>query len=135
SPLIVQNFVIAAFGNGSVVSVALDNGTLRWEQRIAIPTGRSEIDRLVDIDGDLHLDGNGSLIVPSYQGFLAALDPITGQLRWRVEESSAQGPASGFGNIYVVDQRSHLKAYRFGQQAPLWTNEQLFLRQLSPPVT
>ena len=135
SPFIVQNFVIAAFGNGSVVSVALDNGTLRWEQRIAIPTGRSEIDRLVDIDGELHVDAAGSLIVPSYQGFLAALDPITGQMRWRVEESSAQGAASGFGNIYVVDARSRLKAYRVGQQAPLWSNEQLFLRQLSTPVT
>ncbi|MEX2367292.1 MAG: outer membrane protein assembly factor BamB [Pseudohongiellaceae bacterium] len=135
SPLILDNFVIAAFGNGTVVSVALDNGTLRWEERVAIPTGRSEIDRLIDIDGELYLNDNGLLIVPSYQGYLAALEVTTGQIRWRVEESSALGAAAGFGNIYICDERSHVKAYRTGQQTPVWTNEQLFLRQLSPPTS
>lgn len=134
SPLIFQDFVIAAFGNGTVVSVALDNGTLRWEQRIAIPTGRSEIDRMVDIDGELLLADSGILLAPSYQGFLAALDPVTGQMRWRVEESSAQGAGFGFGNVYVADERSHVKAYRIGQNTPVWRNEQLDLRQVSAPV-
>lgn len=135
SALILEGFVFAAFGNGSVVSLALDNGTLRWEQRVAIPTGRSEIDRMVDIDGELTIDNNGLLLVPSYQGFLVALDPVTGQTRWRVEESSVHGAAYGFGNVYIVNAQDHLKAYRVGQNTPVWTNEQMLLRQLSPPAT
>lgn len=133
SPLIVDAFVIAAFANGSVVSIALDNGTLRWEERVAIPTGRSEIDRLVDIDGELAVN-EGLLLVPSYQGYLAAIDVVTGQSRWRVEESSEVGASFGFGNIYVVNERDIVRAFRTAQETAVWENDQLLLRKLSPPL-
>src|SRR5690606_9882764 len=109
-PLIRENFVLAAFANGRVVSVALDNGTLRWDERVALPTGRSEIDRLVDIDGELVINEAGLLLVPSFQGFLAAIDPVTGQTRWRVEESSEVAAGFGFGNMYVVTEDDLVKA-------------------------
>lgn len=134
SPLIVDAFVIAAFANGSVVSIALDNGTLRWEERVAIPTGRSEIDRLVDIDGELVVNDQGLLLVPSYQGYLAAIDVVTGQSRWRVEESSEVGASFGFGNIYVVNERDIVRAFRTAQETAVWENDQLLLRKLSPPI-
>lgn len=135
SPLILENFVLAAFGNGTVVSLAIDNGTLRWEERVAIPTGTSEIDRMVDIDGDLFVTDNGLLLVPSYQGYLAAIDVVTGQSRWRVQESSANGASSGFGNIYVSTERGHVKAYRTSEETAVWVNEQLDLRNLSAPIS
>jgi outer membrane protein assembly factor BamB len=134
APLIVDNFVIAAFANGTVVSVALDNGTLRWDERVAVPTGRSEIDRLVDIDGELVLNDERLLLVPSYQGYLAAIDVTTGQTRWRVEESSGVGASFGFGNIYAVNEEDTVRAYRTSQETPLWENAQLRLRRLSPPL-
>lgn len=133
APLIVENFVLAAFANGAVVSVAIDNGTLRWEERVAIPTGRSEIDRLVDIDGDLVVNDAGQLLVPTYQGFLAAIDVVTGQTRWRVAESSAVGASFGFGNIYVADADDTVKAYRVSQETPVWQNTDLRRRRLSAP--
>ena len=134
SPLIVDAFVIAAFANGSVVSIALDNGTLRWEERVAIPTGRSEIDRLVDIDGELVVNDQGLLLVPSYQGYLAAIDVVTGQSRWRVKESSEVGASFGFGNIYVVNERDTVRAFRTAQETSVWENDQMLLRKLSPPL-
>lgn len=135
APFILEDFLLAAFGNGSVVSLAIDNGTLRWEERVAIPTGTSEIDRMVDIDGDLIVSDNGLLLVPSFQGYLAAIDVVTGQTRWRIEESSANGASSGFGNIYITDERGHVKAYRTGQDDLVWSNEELDLRSLSAPLS
>jgi len=135
APFILENFLLAAFSNGSVVSLAIDNGTLRWEERVAIPTGTSEIDRMVDIDGDLIVSDNGLLLVPSFQGYLAAIDVVTGQTRWRIEESSANGASSGFGNIYITDERGHVKAYRTGQDDLVWSNEELDLRSLSAPLS
>lgn len=135
SPLILENFVLAAFGNGTVVSIAIDNGTLRWEERVAIPTGTSEIDRMVDIDGDIFVSDAGLLLVPSYQGYLAAIDIVTGQTRWRVQESSSNGASSGFGNIYITDERGHVKAYQTGQEDLVWSNDALDLRNLSGPVS
>jgi outer membrane protein assembly factor BamB len=135
SPLIVDNFVLAGFDNGIMVSVALNNGTLNWDSRITIPTGRSEIERLTDVDAELHLNA-GSVLVPSLHGYLSALDITTGQIQWRVEESSLVGVSTGFGNIYLADERGHVKAYRRGAQTPqIWVNDQLDLRQVSSPVS
>jgi outer membrane protein assembly factor BamB len=135
SPMIIENFVIAAFSNGTVVSLALNNGTLRWEERVAVPTGTSEIARMVDIDGDLVLTDNGQLLVPSYQGYLAAIDVVTGQTRWRVQESTVNGASFGFGNIYVCDERDHVKAYRTSQENTVWVNQQLDMRRLTAPTS
>ena len=134
APRIVDNFVLAAFANGVVVSVALDNGTLRWEERIAVPTGSSELDRLVDIDGELTINDNGMLLVPTYQGYLAAIDVVTGQTRWRVAESSNVGAGFGFGNIYVVSEEDAVRAYRTTQLTPMWENENLLRRELTAPL-
>jgi len=134
SPLIIGNAVLSAQAGGSVVSLALDNGTLRWEERVAIPTGNSDIDRLVDIDGELVVGDNNLLLVPSYQGYLSAIDSNTGQTRWRVEESSDVGAGFGFGNIYVVSEDDTVKAWRVGQDAPQWSNDHMTWRQLSSPT-
>lgn len=134
SPIINNGFVIAGMGNGSVVSVALDNGTLRWEQRVAIPTGRSEIERLVDIDGELLLADSGVLVVPSYQGYMAALDVNSGQIRWRVEASTSHGAGEGFGNVYISTSGGRVEAYRVGQEDSVWENEALLRRDLSAPI-
>ena len=134
SPIVQDSSVIAGFGNGSVVALALDNGTLRWEQRVSVPTGRSEIERLVDIDGNLLVVGN-NIIVPSYQGFLAAIDRNTGQLVWRVEESTVHGTATGFGNIYSVSDNGSVNAWRLGEETANWTNDALARRGLSEPIT
>ncbi|MDR2155291.1 MAG: outer membrane protein assembly factor BamB [Burkholderiaceae bacterium] len=134
APLIVQNYVVAALAGGTVVSVALDNGTLRWEERVAIPTGRSEIDRMVDIDGSLTLTNDNLLLAPSYQGYLSAIDPVTGQTRWRVKESSYNGASSGFGNVYITSEGDIVKAYRVGQDATVWSNDQMQRRRLSAPL-
>jgi outer membrane protein assembly factor BamB len=135
SPLIIDNFAISALANGTVISIAIDNGTLRWEERVAIPTGRSEIDRLVDIDGDVVINDAGLVLAPSYQGYLAGIDVVTGQTRWRVEESSYVGAGFGFGNIYSVDDEDRVKAYRTGQETTAWINDKLLRRQVSTPLS
>ena len=137
SPVILADFVLAGFENGDLVSVAIDNGTLNWNSRVAVPTGRSEIERIIDVDGDLFID-SGTVLVPSYQGFLSMVDIATGQTVWRVEESSITGASTGFGNIYISDERGHVKAYRRtaqGQDESVWVNEQLDLREISKPVS
>ena len=77
--------VVAGFSNGTLVSVSADDGVWRWEERVAVPEGRYDIDRVIDIDGDLVLDGN-RIFASSYQGNLTS--------RWmllRVGSSGASG--------------------------------------------
>lgn len=126
--------VIAGFSNGTLVSVAANNGVWRWEERVAVPEGQYDIDRVIDVDGDLLLDGQ-RVLASSYQGNLMALDVASGRIVWGYEASSYQGLALGFGNLYYCDDDGHIVAIRNNSENVVWRNEDLEFRQLTAPVT
>ncbi|WP_300352994.1 PQQ-binding-like beta-propeller repeat protein, partial [uncultured Alcanivorax sp.] len=58
-PTLDNGKVYAGFANAKLAALDLENGVPLWEQRIAEPTGRSELDRLVDVDNNLIVEGGG----------------------------------------------------------------------------
>lgn len=133
TPLIVDSFAIAAFADGKVLAISLDNGSVAWEARVAIPQGRSEIERIVDIDGSMATQGV-ELYVASYQGRLAAVEMRAGRKIWQRNVSSVSGVSVGFGNVYVADQDGTVSAYLRNGQGVRWQNIQLGYRGLSRPT-
>ncbi len=129
-----QGYVIAGFSNGTLVSVAAEDGIWRWEERIAIPEGRYDIERVIDADGDLRLDGN-RVLASSYQGNVMAFDTATGRIVWGMEASSYHGLDRGFGNIYYSSDAGHVVAVRDNSNEIVWTNEELENRALTGPKT
>lgn len=129
-----QGYVIAGFSNGTLISVAAADGIWRWEERIAIPEGRYDIERVIDADGDLQLDGN-RVLASSYQGNVMAFDTATGRIVWGMEASSYHGLDQGFGNIYYSSEESHVVAVRDNSNDVVWTNEDLEYRALTGPKT
>lgn len=126
--------VIAGFSNGTLVSVSAEDGVLRWEERVAVPEGRYDIDRVIDVDGDLLLDGN-RVLASSYQGNLMAFDVNSGRTVWGVEDASSyHGMERGFGNIYYCDDRSHITAVRDNSENIAWDNENLAYRAITAPT-
>jgi outer membrane protein assembly factor BamB len=121
APVIFQNQAIAGFANGKVVGLNVDNGQLLWEERIGIPAGRSELERLVDIDGRLLVD-NDTLYVVGYQGSLMVIDLRSGRARWKKDASSYSGPLYGLGNLYVVDADDQLHAFDDRAGNDVWQN-------------
>ncbi|MFT4887571.1 MAG: outer membrane protein assembly factor BamB [Pseudohongiellaceae bacterium] len=126
--------VVAGFSNGTLVSVASENGVFRWEERVAIPEGRYDIDRVIDVDGDLVLDGS-RILAASYQGNLMAFDVSSGRIVWGREASSYHGLTKGFGNIYYSDDESHLIAIRDNSDDIVWENDDLEFREVTAPTT
>ena len=58
APVIAEGLVIAGFDGGRMAAIELETGRLIWETRIAIGSGRSELERMVDIDAEpLVIDG------------------------------------------------------------------------------
>lgn len=126
--------VIAGFSNGTLVSVSASDGVWRWEERIAVPEGRYDIERVIDVDGDLLVDGN-RILASSYQGNLMALDILTGRIVWGLEgTSSYHGLARGFGNLYYSDDESLVVAIRDNSEDVVWENEDLQFRQITAPT-
>ena len=126
--------VVAGFSNGTLVSVSADDGVWRWEERVAVPEGRYDIDRVIDIDGDLVLDGN-RIFASSYQGNLIALDVATGRIVWGLQDASSyHGIAQGFGNLYYCNDESHVVAVRDESEDIVWRNEDLQHRNITAPT-
>ncbi len=133
-PLLAGNTVVAGFSNGMIAAIDASNGFLLWEERVAVPQGRYDIERVIDVDGDLLLAGS-TVFASSYQGNLMGFDLQTGRIIWGKEGSSYHGLDTGFGNIYVVDDRSHVIAIRNNTDQIAWENEQLRLRRITAPRT
>ena len=132
TPIIFERIAIAAFGNGKVQAFDLETGAVRWEARVAIAQGRSEIDRIVDIDGSMMLVGT-TLFAVSYQGRVAAMDVATGRKLWQEDVSSYSGIDQGFGNIYIAEETGTVIAFYRNGQGVRWEQPALTNRRVSTP--
>jgi len=124
--------VVAGFSNGTLVSVNAADGVYRWEQRVAVPEGRYDIERVIDVDGDLLIDGN-RILAASYQGNLMAFDILSGRIVWGMSASSYHGMDRGFGNLYYASDSSHVVAVRDNSEDVVWENEELLNRAITAP--
>lgn len=132
APIVTNRLAVAGLSSGKVVALDTSNGVPVWEQRVAIPQGRSELDRVVDIDGGLLLSG-GTLYVATYQGRVAGLELESGRVLWQRDASSYTGVAQGFGNVYVSEASGTVEGIDERSSSALWSNDQLARRQLSAP--
>ncbi len=133
SPALTEGAAIAGFDNGQVVAIALSNGQPLWETRVAVPRGRTELERMVDIDADPVIEGN-TVYAVTYQGQVAALELFSGEVIWRRDMSSHAGLGVGAENVYVTDDSSHVWALNRSNSASMWRQAKLEARRVSPPA-
>lgn len=133
SPLIVGTTAIAGFDNGRLVAVDIDSGTVEWESLLAPPTGRSDLERLSDIDGAMAAIGQ-DVYAAGYQGRLASIAAESGQLLWAVEISSYEGVAADWTSLYTVQENGVIVAISRRNGAEIWRQDALLRREPTLPV-
>jgi len=132
APIVTNRLAVAGLSSGKVIALDTQNGVPVWEARVAVPQGRSELERVVDIDGGLLLSG-GVIYVSTYQGRVAALDLESGRSLWQRDASSYVGVAHGFGNVYVSQASGTVEGIDERSSSALWSNDSMARRQLSAP--
>lgn len=132
SPVVERGAVIAGFASGKVAALTTANGFQVWETSIAIPQGRSELDRLVDVDADPVIVGDTAYVV-SFQGKIAIIDLRNGNLGWTREMSSYAGLGVDYSQVYVTDVDSKVWALSRDSGASVWKQEKLHNRALTAP--
>ena len=133
APVIAGAIVVAGFDSGHLVAVSLASGELLWEVQAASPTGRTELERLVDIDADPVVT-DGIVYVASYQGNVAAYELTTGRRGWQREMSSGAGIGIGPSLLYVTDAEGHVWALDRSSGSSPWRQDGLALRDTTGPV-
>jgi outer membrane protein assembly factor BamB len=133
APVISGNAVIAGFDNGRLGVYEVATGETRWEAPLTAPSGRTELDRIVDISAGLAVVGSNVYAV-GYHGRAVAVALDTGLLVWQQELSSYAGLGAGFNAVYVADELSQVVALDRNSGSPVWTQPALRLRDVTAPT-
>ncbi len=133
SPLQVGQTVVTGFDNGRVVAINLATGDVEWDSMLAPPSGRSDLDRLSDIDGDIAVVGQ-DVYASGYQGRIASLAAESGQVLWARDISSYEGVAADWNNVYSTLDNGELVALNRRSGTEIWRQNALLRREPTVPV-
>ncbi len=132
-PIVNAGTVFIGYDNAKVVALRGNDGTLLWEQNIARPEGRTELERMIDLDGDMKIVDD-VLYAATYNGGVTAMTLDTGRVLWTRDMSTYDGLAVSGKFIYAVDTESQLWALDNRSGGSLWKQDKLLHRALSTPV-
>lgn len=125
--------VLIASSNAYVYALDILTGVPRMQRRVAVSDGRSDVQRLNDIDGDPVVAGQ-FLVTTSFQGQVTVTDLASQQVLWSENASSIQRPEVSNNTVYVTQADGKITAYALTTGEQLWQNDSLLNRQLSNPV-
>jgi outer membrane protein assembly factor BamB len=133
APLLLRAGVaFVGYDGGQVVALKLTDGILMWEQTLVTAEGRTELERLSDIDGQLVFIAS-DLLVSSYKNRLASLAADSGRLLWFKDVSSATGVAVDRTNLTLSDKDGNVWMLDRRNGAEAWKQDQLLHRGLTRP--
>ena len=127
------NVAVTGFDTGKVMAVTLDKGETLWQLQLATPAGRTELDRLSDVDSAVQISGKDVYAV-GYQGRVAMLSLDNGQMWWSRDMSSYRGLALDDDQVYVATSEGSVVALRRRDGAVVWEQNALARRGLSAPA-
>ncbi|RUO62576.1 outer membrane protein assembly factor BamB [Pseudidiomarina insulisalsae] len=133
APLIAAGGAIFGTANGKLTVAVLNNGQQVWEARLAMPSGATELQRLVDVDTAPVM--RGELIYNiAYNGQLAAVEMRTGRVVWQREYSSYQNLEIYGRTIFATDSDDRVYAIDIEGGIEEWINNDFEGRGLTAPV-
>lgn len=133
APVADRNLVICGFDNGRVAAYDVNDGSVVWDVLVAPPSGRTEVERLSDLNATIAVVGEEVYAV-GYQGRLVALARESGQTLWSLEFSSYSGLGADLNNLYVSGEKGELLAVERASGRELWRHDQLLRRDLTAPT-
>jgi outer membrane protein assembly factor BamB len=133
APRVAGTLVSSGFNNGRVGAYELASGDPAWEVAIANPTGRSELERLVDVSAGLQVVGNDVYVV-GYHGRAVGIDVVTGVVLWQQDLSSYAGLGADLNNVYITSDFDAVVALERAGGTQVWRQEALRLRDVTAPT-
>ncbi len=134
TPALFQGAAICGFARGRLIALRVEDGLPIWQTIVAIPTGRSELDRMVDLDADPVVDDE-TVFVASYQGGVAALILASGEPLWQQPDVSVEsGITLDWQALYVSDENGDVWVLNRENGQPFWKQDALHFRELTTPV-
>ena len=132
-PVIDGDVVLAGFDNGRLVALELKTGKPMWDNPLAIPRGRSDLERMVDVDAEPVVVG-ATVFVASFHGGVSAMSLLDGRIEWTREISSYAGVRAGSGKVFVTDEDGSVWALSQQDGASVWKQDGFKYRFVTAPI-
>lgn len=132
-PLVSGDLVYSGFDDGKIVAFNRIDGTTVWEVTVSLPSGRTEIERMVDLDGQFILR-DGVIYISSYQGRLLAIQALDGNVLWSRKFSSYQSIEIDDEALFLSSDNSHLWSIDRRTGSAFWMQDVLHARKITAPV-
>jgi outer membrane protein assembly factor BamB len=132
-PVLAGEKIIAGFDNGRVLAIDVRNGDVLWDTIVNAPSGRTELERLADIDSPPRVSGDDIFVV-GFQGRVAMLALDSGQIWWARDASSYRGFAMDDTTLYLTNSDSVVIAMRKSDGSVQWEQNSLRRRGLTAPA-
>ena len=132
-PLLTRELAIAGLDNGKLLVLSLAQGLPLTEKTVAAPRGRTEIERLIDIDSEPKAFGD-TLYLAAYRGNVAAINMRDGNLIWNRDLSSHAGLDVDARQVYVSDDADAVLALDRAAGGTFWKQAEMTGRRLSAPA-
>jgi outer membrane protein assembly factor BamB len=133
SPAIAGDVAVTGFDNGRVIASSLTDGASVWETQLQIPEGKTDIDRLADVDTKAQIVGNDVYVV-GFQGKVAMMALDSGQIWWSHETSSYRSLAVDDDTLYMSTAEGDVVAMQRHTGTEVWRQKGLAHRGISGPA-
>lgn len=100
-PVLGPGFVFIGNDDGTISALTAADGAPVWDQAVAQPEGRTELDRMADVDGTPVLD-NTVLFATSFKGQTIAIDAPSGNPVWASQNGGPGRVAVGPSVVVVT---------------------------------
>lgn len=132
-PLTRAGQVFIGYDDGMVVGLRISDGSVLWEQRVSVPEGRTELERMADIDGPMAIVGT-DLYAVTYRGRMASLALESGRILWVKELASFSGISLQRTQMAAVDRDDKVWLIDRRNGATVWSDDRLARRGVTRPV-
>ena len=130
APVLGPGFVFVGNDDGTLVALSLVDGRPLWDQAVGQPDGRTELDRMADVDGTPALDGT-TLFASSYKKQTMAVDAPSGRPLWAQDHGGVGRVGIASDRVIVADPAGVVWALDKSGGSSLWQQAGLARRNLS----
>lgn len=134
APVIAGDLVIAGYENGRLVANHVRDGQSVWETPLSTPRGRTEVERMVDVNATPRVVGR-DLYAVNFHGRMAAMSVESGRILWSHPLSSTSGLGTDPRMVFVTDEASEIHAYDRLTGTRSWSQAGLRARSVTAPVS
>lgn len=120
------------FDNGKVAALNIEDGSVTWVQDVVKNQGKTEIDRIADIDGDIDVVAT-DLYIASAADKTMSVATESGRVLWSQDLGSVTGVTVSRRSLYLSDNESVVHQLNRADGIQGWSQGDLKHRELTRP--